>query len=71
MWQVAQSLSFACGRFASLWPAPVAKLTLVWQPPQAAREGCVIHVVPRGGGAVCLFCRVVAGVAILDELRDR
>ncbi len=37
-WQVEHWLSLAT-MFAVLWPAPVAKLTLLWQEPQAIVEG--------------------------------
>src|SRR6185369_18064631 len=39
LWQLAHSLSLACGRLTC--PAPVAKFTLSWQEPHPLREGAV------------------------------
>src|SRR6476660_10552173 len=39
LWQLAHSLSLTCGRLTWFWP--VAKFTLSWQDPHAARDGAV------------------------------
>src|SRR5436190_3782333 len=41
MWHMAHSLSDAIGRFEPEWFLPVAKFTLSWHDPQAARLGFV------------------------------
>ncbi len=41
IWHCVHWLSSVCGRFT--WFAPVAKLTLSWQEPHAARVGVVSH----------------------------